>query len=424
MKKKNQPVKTTGIMLICVILSACVGILLLCGAYILPTERIDENVRRSAEVFEREGSYPSVVSWCTSLLDNFTDAYMLLEAADQSEGSVLERALTNAPGITGSDPCKVLIAHYVEGKPLPESDGYPRYWHGYQIWLKPLLSVMTYQGIRIFNLVFQAGLVILTGFLLYRKKLSRIILPFFLTYLMLMPAALARSLQYSACFDVSVLALIAMLLIRNRDRQLYVFLFAGIGTAFFDLSSYPVLTFGMPAVMYFTLNPPKNVKETIKRFVMIGMCWVLGFAGMWVLKWTAATLLTGRNAFSDALSQVRVRTSNLHQDEVTEVSYIECAFRNVQWFVRTPATVAIVLFCVWNLLPFGKKVGTAYLPALPYLLIALVPFAWFALTINHSYMHILFVCKTLGGSVFAMMAWFTGLSAKTRFFRKKTETNS
>ena len=49
------------------------------------------------------------------------------------------------------------------------------------------------------------------------------------------------------------------------------------------------------------------------------------------------------------------------------------------------------------------------LPELPYVLAALVPFAWFALTINHSYMHIFFVCKTLAGPAFAGMVWLTGI---------------
>ena len=116
--------------------------------------------------------------------------------------------------------------------------------------------------------------------------------------------------------------------------------------------------------------------------------------------------------FADALNQIQVRTSDMHQDYVTHVSWFECAVRNILWFIRTPATALAGIFCVWCVLPFGKN-GKGWdggrLPLLPYVLTVLVPFAWFALTINHSYMHIFFVCKTLAGPAFAAMVWLTGI---------------
>ena len=413
MKPGIKSIKTFGIMLACVVMASILGTLLLCGAYLLPTEPMEKNVRKSAEIFVRENTYPELYSWCTSTLDNFTDAYMLLEASDHSEGTVLERALRNDPGICVLDPRKVLTDHYIEEEPLPEGVGYPRYWHGYEIWLKPLLSLTGYAGIRIIRGIYQAALVILVCFLLYRKKVKRAILPLVLCYLMMMPVVLARNMEMSGCFGVTMWTLAALLLLKDRRKISFLFLLAGIATAFFDFSTYPTLTFTMPAVLHFTMNPPENWKETLRWFVRIGFCWVVGFAGMWAMKWTLATLVTGENVFADALNQIQVRTSDMHQDYVTHVSFFECAARNILWFIRTPATALAGLFCVWCVLPFGKKgkgkdAGRA-LPLLPYVLAALVPFAWFALTINHSYMHILFVCKTLAGPMFAGMVWLTGI---------------
>ena len=153
-----KAVKTAGLLLLSLLSAACIGTLLLCGAYALPTGPIDENVRKSAEILEKEGTYPSLFSWCLSTLDNFTDSYMLLEAADPTEEPLLHRALLNRPGVGSRDPRKALTDHYLGGEPFPEGTGYTRYWHGYQIWLKPLLSVTTYGGIRILNGIFQAGL--------------------------------------------------------------------------------------------------------------------------------------------------------------------------------------------------------------------------------------------------------------------------
>ena len=422
--KKRNPIKTIGCMLICLILAVCIGTLLLCGAYSLPTKPIYDNVQKSAVVFEKENTYQILFSWCTSMLDNFTDAYMLLGAADQTEAPVLEKAMMNYPGIHTKDPRQELTDHFINGEPLVQHGGYARYWHGYQIWLKPLLSFTTYQGIRIINAVLQSGLVILACILFYRKKIKKVIFPFILTWLMLMPAALAESLQFSACFYVAVVSMIA-LLPEKPGRYSYVFLFSGIATAYFDLLTYPVFTFGMPAVLYFAMNPLKTSKEEIGRFVWIGFCWVLGYAGMWAMKWAAGSLLTGRNIFSDALGQLRIRTSDLSQDNVTHVSWFECAARNILWFVTTPATILTGCYCVWNCFPFsgrrsgdGTGEGISEVHILPYLLVALVPFVWFAVTINHSYMHIFFVNKTLAMSVFAATVWITGFYPRIRSFRE------
>ena len=73
------------------------------------------------------------------------------------------------------------------------------------------------------------------------------------------------------------------------------------------------------------------------------------------------------------------------------------------------AYTLLALYAAWKGVSFlrNRKENTpaAHARVLPYLAIALVPFAWFAVTINHSYMHIFFACKTLGVSVFAAAAW-------------------
>ena len=418
--------KTIGSMVLTLILSAVIGTALLCAAYALPTEAIDANVRKSAEVMEQEGTYPTLFSWCLSTLDNFTDSYMLIEAADPSEGTVLEKALANRPGIGTRDPRAVLTEYALRGGEFPEGTGYTRYWHGYEIWLKPLLCMVSYSGIRIVNGFFQAILAAAVCLLLFRRRLQRVILPFLLTWAMLMPLALEKSMQFSACFDVAALGIIGVLSVR-REKAHYTFLLIGIATAYFDFLTYPVFTFGMAAVVYFAAGSRKNAGESLKAFLRIVICWGIGYAGMWALKWVLAALVTHQDVFADAIGQLKVRTSDLSQDDVTHVSVFECIARNIQWFLRTPVTALCGCYAVWKGILFlqgraaAKDIGSMQTqPAsvllrsvLPYMLVALVPIVWFAVTINHSYMHIFYACKTLGISVFAVLVWIAE-TGKTR----------
>ena len=347
---------------------------------------------------EAEGTYPTLFSWCLSTLDNFTDSYMLIEAADPSEGSVLEKALANRPGIGARDPRAALTDYALRDGKFPEGTGYTRYWHGYEIWLKPLLCLVSYSGIRIVNGIFQAMLAVAVCLLLYRRGL-----------------------------DVAALGIIGVLSVR-REKAYYAFLFIGIATAYFDFLTYPVFTFGMAAVVYFAAGGRKDVGKSLKELLWIGICWGIGYAGMWVLKWVLAALITRQDVFADAIGQLKVRTSDLSQDDVTHVSFFECIARNIQWFLRTPATALCGVYAVWKgiLCLRGraavKASGRAQVSSarallrsvLPYLLVAVIPMVWFAVTINHSYMHIFYACKTLGISVFAILVWMAG-AGKTSF---------
>lgn len=73
---------------------------MLIGAYSLLIAPIENHVNSSAAIFEEEGAYPSLFSWSTSQLDNFTDAVMLLEAADDTANSAINKAMLVYRGIS------------------------------------------------------------------------------------------------------------------------------------------------------------------------------------------------------------------------------------------------------------------------------------------------------------------------------------
>ena len=51
---------------------------------------------------------------------------------------------------------------------------------------------------------------------------------------------------------------------------------------------------------------------------------------------------------------------------------------------------------------------------LPYLLVGLLPFAWYCLTVNHSYVHYYFTCRALCVSVLALLAGLAELCRAER----------
>mgnify|MGYP007099149449 FL=1 len=116
--------------------------------YLLPTHPMEANVRSSIDIFYTESVYPQQVKgYKSSQLDNETDAIMLLDAIHPAQNrSALENAL-RVSRITFSDTtssCIDLIQYAWENKTPDQTVDYTRYWHGYLVWLKPLLLLMDY----------------------------------------------------------------------------------------------------------------------------------------------------------------------------------------------------------------------------------------------------------------------------------------
>jgi len=391
------------LLMICNIAAAAtIGTLLLMWAYSLNIQQIQENVKQSAVTLEKEGTYPKMFSWCHSQLDNFTDSIMLLEAADNTESSLIERTMMAYRGVIDNfNPCDTLIYHYIDNKPFSDTTNYPRYWHGYQIFVKPLLFLTNYNVIRILNCSAQFLLFIITCLLLIKRNLKICLLPYSISYLMLMPVVLSSSLQFSQCYYVFTLGMILILLYGYRNRYLpvfFIFINIGILTAYFDFLTYPLSTFGIPAAVYLLIRKNDDLETKLSHIIKNGLAWCIGFGGMWISKWIISSYLTGFNTFSDALSAFSSRTSKTSSDGIEKYSIIQCGLTNYITFFKTPAAILFVVYIIYIVLKIvhqKNKLTTEqiYRLVFPYILLSVAPAVWFSFATNHSTIHYWFTNK-------------------------------
>ena len=133
---------------------------LLLAAYALPGERVRQHVYDSARTIQNEGLYPQYLGFKLFQMDNYTDTLMLFEAASAYELPPLQAMMTNtAYNVDNFETLADDLAWYIEkdwstgaqrtDAPALEPFSYARYWHGYLIWLRPLLLLMPYTGVRI-----------------------------------------------------------------------------------------------------------------------------------------------------------------------------------------------------------------------------------------------------------------------------------
>lgn len=410
MKEKYSVLQRLWKMLLILAAGILAGTLLILGAYLLPTEPINRHVEKSVPIFQKEGTYPNVTPYCASRLDNWTDSIMLLTAAYEGPEGLLDRAMGSYYRRTeGLNPQESLVSQY--GADEKESKdtyalSYGRYWHGYLVFLKPLLLFFDYGSIRIINLIFQTGVNLFLIFLLYRKEQKRYIFPYVLTVLLLMPLTTAWSLQFSSVFYLFAVGLIVMINYydqwKNREWYFYYFLILGMLTSYFDFLTYPLATFGIPAVMYVCLNREPLKKEILKG-IGFGLSWAVGYIGMWAGKWLVGGLLTGSDLLSDALNSVSIRTSG-GSGEV-KFSLLEMLGKNVTTFLDNPLIWVGICFTL-ILLILGLIKGerkTLGRDLTVFGGISLLPFTWYLGTGNHSYMHFWFTYKELCITAFAWL---------------------
>lgn len=97
---------------------------------------------------------------------------MLIEAAHKSEHGVPVAAMLNErPSVEDKNPFETLVSVYGDGNNDFNIVSYGRYWHGYEIFLKPFLCFTTYGGIRRAMMLLQIALVIVFVVILLLEKI-------------------------------------------------------------------------------------------------------------------------------------------------------------------------------------------------------------------------------------------------------------
>ena len=418
--------------------SVTAGMLLLMLVQLVPGEAVRQNVLKAGAVFEKEGAEPSqeirdrlpdwneshpnvyptwMIPWCNAYLDNQTDALMLLTAAYGGGEGIVEKAVMAKRELVEGHTTTQSIIRLAEaektGEELPlVTESYPRYWHGYLVFLRPLLALFDYSGIRVILGITETLLAAATVLVLIRGGRKKWIPLYLLLWLMSFPAVLARSLQYSCIYLIYTLGDLLILAKwekwKSGNSLIYVFLGLGIAAAYFDLLTYPVAALGIPLVTVFLCRGFVSGKEDLLCLLKLGAAFALGYAGMWAGKWILTWLIYGPEIFASVTETIAFRTS--HSGKGGEpISLLSMYVRNLGGFVLNPGVV-LALLIFFGLVAVRIKRRSFRLQApLAFSLIALFPFAWLLVTANHAYIHSYFTCRSFLVTGFALLAMLRGI---------------
>jgi len=386
---------------------------------LIPSKTMRENVSESADALFKEGNYvyfDLIYTWM--ILDNYTDALMINTAYSIDNAAPLYSALTARknfiPGktkIVHPDPVYELksaskydVLNQVgelkdtASDDIEESFEYARYWHGYLTYLRPLLTFLNYGNIRSLFIMF----FIMSGFgviYMLHKKTNIVVALIFLNGLLAVEYLLVgMTMQSSSMFFIAMGASIYILARFEKRKDFAAFFFiTGALTSYFDLTSVPLITLGMPLIIYFILlqnEKELSFRETSMTVFKFCINWGIAYAIIWFSKWLLVDLIYNKDIIQRSIFQLTYRSGG--RGLSVEISYTETLFQNylfIRNYIKFLAIQCVTLLLYLKIKNKKLKISFDIKDLLPYIIIIFMCPAWYYLARQHSFQHALFTYR-------------------------------
>lgn len=378
------------------------GVLLLMAVYRIPVSRIMDNYSASLESIEsRDGWHRYIEGYAMSTLDNNTEFLMLKAAATPMPA-------TGENYIQKVMRCYTFNSEWNHGLAFAQGeyngqeftcDSYERYWHGYLVLLKPLLTIFTYQDLIYLNIILQSAMMALLLYMLRRRGLAYMQIPFLLLWAVGMQVVVMLSLDYAVCFYIYMIS--ALLLLRFpklRERYGLFFMAVGMLTAYMDLLTWPLSTLMVPLMIF--LQSENDSWNRMKKIVSCSGAWGVGYIVQWASKWLTATLFLEDNVLADAVESLLFRSALEGEKTLT---WGHVVMKNLSVFCNTPCLLlGGAAAMLTGVLLYKYRGGMQWGKMIPSLVIGISPFLWYLVTRNHAYEHYWMTWRNLSITVFAV----------------------
>jgi len=423
-------------------------VLLLSLSNLIPKDRIINNVQASSkQLLEYKNiSETSPDMAAAYKIDYYTDSVMINTAYFTDTKNPINSALACSSFGGGVDH---LIN--VASKPsINPNKNYSRYWHGYLIFLRPLLMFFDYLEIGILNTYLFFVLLCICLVVLAKKVSGWFPIAFILTIASLNIIILPINMQLACVFLMSFLSILFVLYIYNKRRSYtyLAFFIIGMITMFFDFYTYPILTYGFPAIALVALIDKEGNMSLKGIFKLVFLClltWGLGYVLAWIGKIILAGVFVGKSeieaAFVSWSSRIAREVPDLTKEKVAEginslipslnvdriplwiIAICISAFQVINRASLTIASIILVLFLVLFIL-FRKKKGKRKVSVV-YIAVAAIPLLWFSVAANPTIIHFYFQYRGIGVTILALLcAMFSSIDTdklKERISRSRSK---
>ncbi len=390
--------------LLFLLLAVSAGYIMLVASHCIPVKYMQKNMYSSYDLIEKEGMYHGL-SWNeNSILDNYTDAAMLVMSSTETGKNIWLSALCNYTRVIGDlNPNEVLIAIYHYNYSDYDMYAYTRYWEGYMVILKPLLCFFDYPSLRKIVFICQIILVSICIFLCGKVD-NKLLFSILGLWLFLNPFVTTKSLQFNTITSITFIMIIIVLFIYWKKNQIdmkiwdVIFLLTGCATSYFDLLTFPLLTWGAPLALWVYLYYENTIKENILHEIEISFFWGMGYLGMWASKWVLGKAFTGIDVVDDASNEIARWTVSSYNRWVI---YYWTIFKNISASIQISVIIYLITIMIL-MLRLSKRYKFNGKFFANYLLLFIAPFIWYFITIGHAVQHYWFTYRNMGVCVISL----------------------
>lgn len=387
----------------------------------IPNESIYGNMLSSAEHYMKTDPFYGD-GQLRLRQDNYADAILLNVAWNMGDGSPFSASLDTKYNDGGEYGENYGLYCTVRENAAPNTD-YTRYWHGMSALIRPLMLVTDVQGIKLTGAISAFLLLAANCALLLKKRqfFAAAALP--AAFLCVHVWNIGLAMEYQPAVLITLLLLPLYILLEKNDGSLSV-LAAVSGTmiAFFDFLTAETLTLLIPLITVFIMRKqegrPPSLRGSIRLIAECGAAWLLSYAGTFLIKWGAASLVTGENKFLAAITSAEVRMygsaeqlSPVEQFFIAPLANISTLFGGtvrMDWGAAAAGLIisAVIIGAVFYLFRDRERFDRSFTVTM--LILGAIPFVRFFLLNNHSYLHEFFTYRALASSILAVFAavWF------------------
>lgn len=389
---------------------------------LIPEKPVMKNIERSMKFMEHQPDYPHMIIYGNQHRPDYamdgqiTNIIYTIDNQDIIKSSLLGRCRMNDSAYVSQWQ---FVKYNTTHNTLKPNVNYARYWHGNSYFFRILYSFTDYNEIK--WIIFLITSVLMTAFsmALYREmggiKAMMMLIGLFFTNVYVMQF----SMQQSPVLIITiVISLILFKQLRNKKDPAILFFISGAVTTYFDLLTAPLLTLGIPMLIWVSLrddenNVKQNVFTGIRKLILFGLLWLVAYAGAWAIKIAIAIPFADFDLFSDVKNQVFLRTGS------AGISRMDALEANFNFLPLVYINILLILLIIMSIMSFNKK-GIS--KAILYLLVAALPFVWYFGAANHSYDHNWFTYRIQAISISGVLLAINNLihweKLKTRLRKK------
>lgn len=386
---------------------------------LLPNASVRKNIEKSAGVYYDEPVYSrAYIRHPAHQSDNFTDYLVMNFIYNYSPHKPLKYMLIPQCHMKGggSDHASYHLQHSLENQKSEPNFKYGRYWHGSTFAYRFLFAVTDLSGVRWLN--FLACSLVLFG-LVYRfgSSVSRSQMYLFMLGMVFVNYYVVfTSLQFTPVFMIALAGCISLVRkMKDHRRTDVLFLVLGAVTCYFDLLTAPLMTLGVPLLVWVMMQPTvSSLFKKIQTVVGYSVLWAAGYMLSWLFKWLLIYVFSSHSIVDEIKYKLGERAGTW------EGTRLDAVIANIGQLNLVAFNLVFIGLTILALIRFNRQ---GVRKAVLFFVISLMPLVWYFVIANHSEGHSWFTFRSLWITVSGLFLMVGSLirweDLRVSFFLKK-----